>query len=280
MNSHQVWDLYSRDVILSPSLSVQSREKIRILHSYLLHRIKNPHQSIMLISWLNRLSLIDYPWHVACVVFTLGCNLRCGYCHNPDFVLPERIAKLKVSREEEKKFFDFLKARQWLLEWVSICGGEPTIHRDLGEFCSRIKSLGFKVKLDTNGHNPTMLRSLIEQELVDYIAMDIKHTWQKYHTITGVIEDMHPYQESASLLKSSHIEHEFRTTLIGGIHTPADIDGIGQVLSGAKQYFLQQYRTSNTLDPDFSGYSPDISMLYEWQSWLSLYNIDAIGIRV
>lgn len=96
--------------------------------------------------------------------------------------------------------------------------------------------------------------------------MDIKHTWQKYHTITGVIEDMHPYQESASLLKSSHIEHEFRTTLIGGIHTPADIDGIGQVLSGAKQYFLQQYRTSNTLDPDFSGYSPDISMLYEWQS--------------
>ncbi len=280
MNSHQVWDIYSRDGLLSPRLTVQSREKIRILHSYLLHRIKNPHPPTMLISWLNRLSLIDYPWHVACVVFTLGCNLRCSYCHNPDFVLPERIAKLKVSREEEKKFFDFLKTRQWLLEWVSICGGEPTIHRDLGEFCSRIKSLGFKVKLDTNGHNPDMLRSLIEQELVDYVAMDIKHTWQKYHTITGVTEDMHSYQESVSIIKSSSIEYEFRTTLIGGVHTPEDIDEIGQVLRGAKQYFLQQYRTGNTLDPDFSGYSPDISMLHEWQSQLSPYEIGIVWVRV
>lgn len=234
----------------------------------------------MLISWLNKLSLIDYPWHIACIVFTLGCNLRCWYCHNPDFVLPERIRALKLSREAETDFFSFLHTRIWRLEWVSICGWEPTIHHDLPRFCARIRDLGYKVKLDTNGSHPEVLETLIKNGLVNYIAMDIKHTWKKYHTITGVIEDMIPYEKSVSLLKSSSIDYEFRTTLIGGIHTQDDMENIGEIVRGAKHYYLQQYRTGDTLDPHFSWYSPDISMLHEWQSHMSGYGIGTVWIRI
>lgn len=233
----------------------------------------------MLISWLNKLSLIDYPGHVACVVFTLGCNLRCGYCHNPDFVLPERISRLKISRESEKDFLEFLKTRQWLLEGVSICWGEPTIHRDLWEFCAKIKTLWFKIKLDTNGRYPEVLEALIRSNLVDYIAMDIKHTWEKYYILTGVVEDMTPYQRSVSIIKESAPAYEFRTTLIGGIHTPDDIEWIGDIISDAKSYSLQRYRRGETLDPGFAWYSPPDSMLYDWRDALESHYLGSVQIR-
>ena len=117
----------------------------------------------MLVSGLQRLSLIDYPGKVACVVFTLGCNLRCRFCHNPEFVLPEKIREIKNGLEQEKAFFAFLEKRQGILDGVSVCGGEPTIHKDLKAFLSRIKKMGFSVKLDTNGKNPAVLLDLIRE---------------------------------------------------------------------------------------------------------------------
>ncbi len=170
----------------------------------------------MLVSWLQRLSLLDYPGKVACVVFTLGCNLRCGFCQNSEFVLPEKIAHIKDGLKQTEEFFDFLKIRQWILDWVSVCGGEPTIHTDLPNFLTRIKSLGFKVKLDTNGRNPKMLQELISRGLVDYVAMDIKHTWGKYASIVGKNEDIAPYKESVRIIMQQAPEYEFRTTVIGG----------------------------------------------------------------
>lgn len=138
----------------------------------------------MIISGLQKLTLIDYPNKVACVVFTLGCNLRCRFCHNPEFVLPEKIRAIQDQILREKSFFDFLESRRGLLDGVSVCGGEPTIHSDLPRFLREIKKRGFLVKLDTNGRYPLVLQKILDEKLVDYIAMDIKHTWGKYHLLT------------------------------------------------------------------------------------------------
>lgn len=272
-------DLYSRYGILSTCLTVQSWKKVRILFSTIFYWISIPYFTIMLISWLNRLSLIDYPGYIGCVVFTLGCNLRCWYCHNPDFVLPERIRQLRLWKNTEEEFFGFLTKRRGILEWVSICGGEPTIHNDLPDFCRRIKDLGYRVKLDTNGSRPKVIQYLIEGWYVDYIAMDIKHTWEQYHMITGKAEDMDPYRESVEILKNSTLSYEFRTTLIGGIHSSGDISSIGEVIRGASRYYLQKYRSGDTLDPRFFGYPPTWSMLREWKEWLKTYDIKIISIR-
>lgn len=215
----------------------------------------------MLVSWLQRLSLLDYPGKVACVVFTLGCNLRCGFCQNSEFVLPEKIAHIKDGLKQTEEFFDFLKIRQWILDWVSVCGGEPTIHTDLPNFLTRIKSLGFKVKLDTNGRNPKMLQELISRGLVDYVAMDIKHTWGKYASIVGKNEDIAPYKESVRIIMQQAPEYEFRTTVIGGRHSVNDIEEIARSIDGAKHYYLQPYRSGDVLDSDFLGKPPHISEL-------------------
>lgn len=138
----------------------------------------------MQLSAIKKSTLLDYPGKIATIVFTPGCNLRCGFCHNPEFVLIEEIEKIRHDFISEEIFFRFLSTRIGFLDGVVICGGEPTIHTDLPEFCRRIKDLGFLVKLDTNGSNPEMLEKLLNQELVDYIAMDIKHTFDKYSEIT------------------------------------------------------------------------------------------------
>ena len=205
--------------------------------------------------------------------------MRCDFCHNSEFVLPEKIQRLKRDIHAEKSFFEFLTRRVWLLDGVSICGGEPTIHRDLPRFCQQIRDLGFQIKLDTNGQNPDMLEYLIEHELVDYIAMDIKHTWDKYRTIVWVDEDMAPYQRSVDIIRSRARDYEFRTTLIGGIHTPEDIAGIGEIVRGAKHYYLQRYRQKNVLNPDFIGYSPTDAMLYDWRDALEWTYLDSVQIR-
>lgn len=205
--------------------------------------------------------------------------MRCDFCHNSEFVLPKKIQNLKRDMHAEKEFFEFLTQRVWLLDGVSICGGEPTIHHNLPRFFRQIHDLGFDIKLDTNGQNPDMLEYLIQHKLVDYIAMDIKHTWEKYSSIVWVQEDITPYKKSVDIIRSGACDYEFRTTLIWGIHTPADIAGMGEIIRGAKHYYLQRYRQKNVLNPDFIGYSPTDAMLSEWRNKLQWTYVDSVQIR-
>ncbi len=209
----------------------------------------------MILSGLQKSTLIDYPGQIAAVVFTAGCNLRCGFCHNPEMVLPKEIQAHASSHIQENIFFHFLERRRGILDGVSICGGEPTIHRDLPEFCRKIKSMGFSVKLDTNGRDPDMIARLIDENLVDYFAMDIKHTWEKYESLVGTPFDARKYQESVKIIQTQAKDYEFRTTIIWGVHREEDIREMASSLWWAKIYYLQNYRSGTTLDPEFSGHS-------------------------
>ena len=131
----------------------------------------------MLISWINRFSLIEFPWEICSVIFTLWCNFRCDYCHNSEFVLPEKIAKLKTNIIPQKAIFNFLESRKWQLSWVSICWWEPTMQKDLFEFCKKVKSMWFLVKLDTNGRDPDILQKLLAEKMVDYKTRNLKIFW-------------------------------------------------------------------------------------------------------
>jgi len=206
----------------------------------------------MQISAINKFSLIEFPWEISAIVFTPGCNFRCGYCHNSEFVLPE---KLKISLNNlilEKAIFNFLEQRKWLLTWVSICGWEPTMQSDLKEFCKKLKLLWYKVKLDTNWRDPQIILDLINEKLVDYVAMDIKHEIWKFNLISWINLDEKPYLDTIKILLNSNIDYEFRTTFIKWIHDENVIENISQYLSWAKGYFIQNYRAWNTLDPNFS----------------------------
>lgn len=208
----------------------------------------------MRLTAIERFTLLDYPGKVACIAFTPGCDLRCGFCHNAEFVLPERLAALAESFIAEEHFFQFLAKRQGLLEGVVVSGGEPTVWQELPEFLARIKALGFAVKLDTNGNNPQMVDRLIKEELVDYIAMDVKTTLEKYRELTGPGAKPENIEKSISLIRQSHVNHEFRTTLIREHHTDEIIQGLSGLLSGVKQVYLQTFRPGQTLLPLFAGY--------------------------
>lgn len=173
----------------------------------------------MLLSAIQPFTLIDFPNHTACTVFTLGCNFRCHYCYNSEFVLPEKIKNILPDCIPEKNFFAFLKNRNNLLEGVCITGGEPTIHNDLPKFLKKIKSKGLLVKLDTNGSNPDMLQKIIDQNLVDYIAMDIKTHPDEYEKIIGVSGFSEKIKQSKKILEQSKIQYEFRTVIIPNFHT-------------------------------------------------------------
>jgi pyruvate formate lyase activating enzyme len=211
-------------------------------------------------------------------VFTLGCNLRCRFCHNPEFVLPEKVARIKDWLRQEQAFFEFLEKRHGILDGVSVCGGEPTIHRDLKQFLARIQELGFLVKLDTNGRNPEVLAELIEEWLVNYIAMDVKHTWEKYPTLTWVQGDASSYQESIRIIMETAPDYEFRTTVIKGTHTSNDIEDIARSIDGVRRYYLQNYHSWDILDPSFSGTSFTHEELLEMQKQALLY-VKECGIR-
>ena len=214
----------------------------------------------MKICGLQKTTLIDYPGHVACTVFTAGCNFRCPWCYSKELVLPELIAKQQEIPEQE--VLGFLKEKQGLLEGAVICGGEPTLHLDLPEFCKKIKDLGFLVKLDTNGSNPKMLKDLIDQKLIDYVAMDIKLPKERYAMLFangGITAD--DIEESVKILKNSPVDFEFRTTCAPTIHTPADFEimakWIGQDIPGrSPKYFLQNFRPGRNIDPKFENLRP------------------------
>ena len=195
----------------------------------------------MRIAGLQKLTLLDYPEHTACTVFTAGCNLRCPFCHNSELVLPERKPELM----DEEWFFSFLKKRQGILEGVCVTGGEPLLQKDIAPFLARIKDLGYAVKLDTNGCFPKILRSLVEEGLVDFVAMDIKNSPASYAATAGIPAlDITAVQESVSFLLSGAVDYEFRTTVAARLHSEEDFHAIGQWLKGAKRYFLQEFKDS------------------------------------
>lgn len=232
----------------------------------------------MLISWINKFSLIDYPSEISCIVFTPGCNFRCGFCHNSEFVLPEKLKDIQKNIIPEKAVLTFLEKRKWKLSWISICGWEPTIHKDLPEFCKKVKAMWYKVKLDTNGQNPSMLRNLLENKLVDYIAMDVKHEPGKFSLSAWFEIDEKPYLESIEIIKSSNIGYEFRTTVIKWVHTKRIIENIARLISWAKAYYLQNYRWWNTLDPNFSWESFSQIELEKFRN-ISIKYISKVNIR-
>lgn len=190
-------------------------------------------------------SLIDYPGKVATVVFTQGCNFRCGYCHNPDLVLPELIKRNKIISVDE--VLKFLWERKSWLDGVVVSGGEPTIHEDLPNFLSEINRMGYLIKLDTNGSNPLLLQHLIREELVDYLAMDIKTVLNAkgYAQVIG-IEKAEIITEnviaSIKLLKESNIELEFRTTRLPGIHTQFVFEKIREYIGNDVKYVINEFR--------------------------------------
>src|SRR4030042_105073 len=209
---------------------------------------------MMEIGGLQKTTLIDFPGRLAATVFLLNCNFRCPLCYSSELVLPERI-KLQP-RILEEEFFSFFKEKKGLLEGVVVCGGEPTCSKDLPEFLSKIKKLGFLVKLDTNGSNPKILKRLIDEKLVDYVAMDIKAPREKYEEVVGVKVNIKDIEESVKLLKGGKVDYEFRTTVVPTFHSKEDILEIAKWLSPAKNYYLQNFRPEKTINPDFERIKP------------------------
>lgn len=203
----------------------------------------------MIIGGLVKFSLNDYPGKTSAVVFTRGCNFRCHYCHNPELVLPEKYSP-EISLD---KIFSFLESRKGKLDAVCITGGEPTQHFDLPEMFKKIKGMGFLVKLDTNGTRPIIIKDLIDQKLVDYIAMDIKAPFEDYRKIVSVPVDTEKIENSIFLIINSGIPHEFRTTVVKSLTSFDDLRKIAKSIKGADKYFLQKFVPAIKLnDPSFA----------------------------
>ena len=193
----------------------------------------------MQISGFIKMTLLDYPNKVAATVFTGGCNMRCPFCHNPKLVFGE----IKTPAVSNEDFFAFLKKRKHFLDGICITGGEPTMQKDLEEFMKKIKAFGLLVKLDTNGTFPKKIRNWIEQGIIDYVAMDIKNSPEKYAMTMGASQNLLDLiMESVKLLKEGKIEYEFRTTVVKEFHEEDDFHKIGAWLKGANAYYLQKFR--------------------------------------
>ncbi|MBR0303179.1 MAG: anaerobic ribonucleoside-triphosphate reductase activating protein, partial [Clostridia bacterium] len=210
----------------------------------------------MKISGLQKLTLLDYPGHTACTVFTSSCNFRCPFCHNASLV--ENRAVGEISEEE---FFAFLAKRHGILEGVAITGGEPTLQTDLADFIEKVHGEGFKVKLDSNGYRPETLREILSSGNVDYVAMDIKSSPENYAKAAGIRRlDVSLIERSIDIIKSSGVGYEFRTTAVKGIHTPGDFLAIGKWLGDVPAYFIQKFTDSgDVLGEGYSAF-PDEEM--------------------
>lgn len=202
----------------------------------------------MKIGGVQKVSLVDYPGKVCAALFTIGCNMRCGYCHNPELVLPERYA----DAIPEQDVLDFLGTRVGKLDGVAISGGEPTVHDDLPDFIREVKRMGFLVKLDTNGTHPRMLEEMYHEKLLDFVAMDVKGTKETYQENVAYPIDIEAILESIRLIQSSGVDYEFRTTVVRSQFPLEDFDKIGEMIRGASRYALQKFRTEgSTLNPRF-----------------------------
>lgn len=209
---------------------------------------------------VQKLSFVDYPEQLAAVCFTVGCNLRCKYCYNTEFVVPEAVARTSQDLIEEEAFFWFLENRRWLLDAVVICGGEPTLQGDLESFIKKIKAMWYKVKLDTNGFLPNVLEHILEQHLIDYAAIDIKLNFGRMHELVWQKVSVEHLRRSLKIIRNAVIPYEYRTTLIKGWHTLENVEEMLREIAWAPRYVLQNYfPTGRTVDPNFEGgvFTPD-----------------------
>ncbi len=196
----------------------------------------------MNIQGLQKTTLLDYPGKIACTIFLGGCNFRCPFCHNSMLLDPEITPVMS-----EDEIFDFLSRRRNIIEGVCVTGGEPTLQADLPSFIEKIRSLGYLIKLDTNGTRPDMIKALLDANLLDYIAMDIKNSMDNYRHTVGVADsyDLGSIPESIELIKAYAPDYEFRTTLVSNFHTEADIALMGKMIAPAKKWFLQCFEESD-----------------------------------
>ena len=203
------------------------------------------------------MTTLDFPGRLAAVVFTLGCNFRCGYCHNPQFVDEEQIKGMISGIIPEEVFFKFLEKRKGKLEGVCVSGGEPTLQPDILEFARKIKERGFLVKLDTNGTKPKILEKMIAEKVVDFFAMDIKTSLPRYQEITFPTSDVgkgklvEEIRKSKEIIQNSGLPYEFRTTAVKGKHTKEIFEEIGEWLKGSEAYFIQNFRNKKTLAEEY-----------------------------
>ena len=205
---------------------------------------------------LQKLTLLDFPGVVACTLFTRGCNMRCPFCHNSALVTRANEQKLYSNDE----ILGFLKKRQGILDGVAITGGEPTLALGLAEFLEQVRALGYKIKLDTNGTRPDVLRDLVFRGLVDYVAMDIKNSREKYGMTVGFDEgyDLSPIEESMAFLMNGDVDFEFRTTVSKATHTENDVIELAKWIGGNEKFFLQQFKDSgDVIGLDIVGYDND-----------------------
>lgn len=206
----------------------------------------------MVISGLQKTTLLDYPGHIACTIFFGNCNLRCPFCHNMELVLnPEHFPTFTID-----SILEFLRERKGKLNGVAVTGGEPLLNKDIGDLLRPIKELGYSIKLDTNGFFPEMIEKLIDEKLVDMFAMDIKAGWTNYLKVAGIDLEhsgepanwQEKVKKSISLLMNKASDYEFRTTCVKGLHTESDFFEIKDMIKGAKKYFLQDYKAAPDME--------------------------------
>ncbi len=218
--------------------------------------------------------MVDYDNYISCTVFTGGCNFRCPFCHNGALV----VGNLTAQRIEENDVFDYLTKRKGLVDAVCVTGGEPTLQPDLAQFLRKVRAMGYRTKLDTNGLKPNTLKALLDEGLLDYVAMDIKNSKEKYALTVGLKDvDVDKISQSVEILKSSGIEYEFRTTLIDEFHSFEDMQQIADWISGAKRYFIQKYKDNDgCLSHGYNEAPKDIA-----ESYLALFKdkVQTTGLR-
>lgn len=198
----------------------------------------------MVISGMQKLTLLDYPGKTACLLFTQGCNFRCPFCHNKDLL--GKCNKVQTIKEED--IFSYLEKRKGLLDGVCISGGEPLLQPDIESFISKIKEMGYQVKLDTNGSNPKMLKNLIENKKIDYVAMDVKNDFSNYEKTSGV-ERINKYniEKSIQIIENANIDYEFRTTVVKGMHNVSQLEKICKYIGKNAKYYIQNYKDCDTV---------------------------------
>lgn len=200
----------------------------------------------MRIGGIQKTTFLDYPDKMACVIFTVGCNMRCPFCHNRELALGTSPADPAAAGGEE--VFEFLKNRKKILEGVVISGGEPTLQPDLFDFIKKIKEMGYLVKLDTNGSNPGILKGLIDKKMIDFVAMDIKADWDNYDKATGIKANLREIRKSIMIIEKSGIDYQFRSTIVRGIHDRRMVEKMKREFP---DLVLQKFRPNNCLDPKF-----------------------------
>lgn len=219
--------------------------------------------------------MLDYPDNISAVVFTRGCNFHCAYCHN-SHLIPMQPPPGDEDLPEEI-LFNLLDKRQKVIDGVTITGGEPVLQPDLKEFINKIRNnYDLKIKLDTNGSSSKILKELIEEELLDYLALDLKLSWDKYHLLApkGVVAEI---KKSVKLIKNSNLDYEFRTTVVPGLHDILEIERIAEAAEGVDRYYIQNFRPRNTLDPNLRAersFSPSELQKFKKMAEKYIKNVD------